>query len=307
MKIFVDRKPVTGPWGGGNKTVAKLCERLQSDGHEVVHHLGHDDIDLLFCFDPRDNEYKEWYQDYFNYRNTFSVPLIQRVGDCGTHGKPKLTALVKNSVRASDFVIFPSEWAKKLIGFRGNNCAVIHNAPLAEFHKLKKGRTEALDKVRLVTHHWSPNPKKGYALYKKLDDYIKDREDISFTYIGQWPIAPLVNSEYYPPTGDNDFISEKMSECDIYLTASEEEAGANHVLEGMACGLPVVYHTNGGSIPEYCGDNGVGFEDFDQMIAAIQSVKQDYGRYKNNVLKYDESIENVIDKYVEIIYCTKLT
>ena len=307
MKIFVDRKPVTGPWGGGNKTVMELCDQFKEAGHEVVHRLNHDDIDILFCFDPRDNEHGEGYRDYFNYRNTFLVPIIQRVGDCGTHGKPKLTDLVKGTVAASDFIIFPSEWAKKLIGFEGNNCAVIRNAPLSEFHKLKKDHTKANDKIRLVTHHWSPNPKKGYSLYKKLDDYIKNREDISFTYIGRWPIEPLVNSEYFPPTGDNDFISEKISECDIYLTASEEEAGANHVLEGMACGLPVAYHTNGGSIPEYCGDNGVGFEDFDQMLNAIQTIKQDYAFYKSNVLKYNESIETVVNKYVEIACCTKLT
>ena len=32
---------------------------------------------------------------------------------------------------------------------------------------------------------------------------------------------------------------------DIYLTASEEEAGANHVLESLAAGLPIVYRDTG--------------------------------------------------------------
>ena len=96
-------------------------------------------------------------------------------------------------------------------------------------------------------------------------------------------------------------ISEIISECDIYLTASEEEAGANHVLEAMACGLPVVYHNNGGSIPEYCKPCGIGFDNFDQMIKAIQDMNEDYAKYKESALKYEAQIPKTIMEYMEII------
>jgi glycosyltransferase involved in cell wall biosynthesis len=301
MKIYINRKPVTGPWGGGNKTLTELCDQLNNAGHEVVYRLNHDDINLIFCFDPRPNGSGEWYQNFLNYKTKHSIPIIQRVGDCGTHGKPDLTSLVKQSVLYSDFIIFPSEWAKKQIGFKGDKYEIIHNAPLSVFHNFKKTVDLSDDKIKVVTHHWSPNPKKGYSLYKKLDEYLFGRDDISFRYIGQWPIEPLKSSEYYSPTGDNKFISEKISECDIYLTASEEEAGANHVLEGMACGLPVVYHINGGSIPEYCKDYGLGFEDFNQMIGALKTIKQSYVRYKNNVLKYENNVTKAVKSYMEII------
>tara|TARA_R110002110_G_scaffold46764_8_gene140998 strand:- start:3617 stop:4345 length:729 start_codon:yes stop_codon:yes gene_type:complete len=236
-----------------------------------------------------------------DYKNRHSIPIIQRVGDVGTHGKPWLTQLVKASSTISDILIFPSLWAKEKISFNQSNYEIIHNAPLNVFHDFKKTDYIDRDKIKVVTHHWSPNPKKGYSLYKKLDEYLLGRDDISFTYIGQWPIEPLVNSEYHSPTGDNKFISEKISACDIYLTASEEEAGANHILEGMACGLPVVYHINGGSIPEYCKDYGLEFEDFDQMIDALKAVKRDYSRYKSNVLKYEDSVTKAVKRYVEII------
>ena len=301
MKIYVNREPVRGPWGGGNKTVVELCNQLNQAGHSVVHKLGHDDIDVLFCFDPRPNKAGEWYQNLIDYKNKHNAPIIQRVGDCGTHGKPQLTDLVKQSVQYSDFIIFPSDWARKLIGFEGDNYEIIHNAPLAVFHEAKISTPPDIEKVRVVSHHWSPNSKKGYSFYKQLDDYIKNHKNISFTYIGRWPIEPLTNSQYYSPTGDNNFISKKISECDIYLTASEEEAGANHVLEGMACGLPVVYHTNGGSIPEYCDSYGLGFENFDQMIASILTIKQDYKRYKDGALRYKNDVSKVVGRYVEII------
>ena len=301
MRVYINRKPVTGPWGGGNKTLTELVKQLVNAGHEVVYQLNHNDIDLIFCFDPRPNNIGEWYQNFIDYKIKHRTPIVQRVGDCGTHGKPQLTDLVKQSVQYSDFIIFPSDWARKLIGYDGRNCQIIHNAPLAAFHEAKRTHPQEGEKIRIVSHHWSPNPKKGYSLYKKLDEYLLGRDNLSFMYIGQWPIEPLVNSEYYSPTGDNKFISEKISACDIYLTASEEEAGANHVLEGMACGLPVVYHMNGGSIPEYCHGYGLGFENFDQMIASLRAVKKDYNRYKSNVLKYEDNVTRAVKKYVEII------
>ena len=63
MKVYVNREPVTGPWGGGNKTLTELISQITDEGHEVVYQLNHDDIDLIFCFDPRPNNTGEWYQN----------------------------------------------------------------------------------------------------------------------------------------------------------------------------------------------------------------------------------------------------
>jgi len=306
MKIYIDREPVTGPWGGGNKTVIELCTQLKDKGHEVVHRLSNDDIDLIFCFDPRPNSAHEWYQNFLDYKFTHNVPIVQRVGDCGTHGKPELTKLVKQAVSFSDVVIFPSEWAKKQIGCDDSRSRIIHNAPLDIFHRSKKKSKLNRDKIRIITHHWSTNPKKGFSYYRKLDEHLQSNTDISFTYVGRWPDEPhLQNSEYIPATGDNDFISEKISECDIYLTASEEEAGANHVLEAVACGLPVVYHSNGGSIPEYCNRYGLEFNNFDKMLASIEAVRQNYDFYKRNALGYQDNVSKAVERYIKIICNTK--
>ena len=54
MKIYLNRRPVSGPWGGGNKTVSMLSKSLTELGHKVVYQL-EDNIDIIFCFDPRPN------------------------------------------------------------------------------------------------------------------------------------------------------------------------------------------------------------------------------------------------------------
>ena len=117
MKIYINREPVTGPWGGGNKIICNLSDRLKDLGHEVVYRLFDEDIDVIYCQDPRPNQHGEWYQHFLNHRTLFKSKIIQRVGDVGTHGKPELFDLVKKTSNISDFLIFPSEWSKQKIEF----------------------------------------------------------------------------------------------------------------------------------------------------------------------------------------------
>ena len=109
MKVYINREPVSGPWGGGNKTVSRLVELLIENKNKVVFDLKDSDIDIIFCFDPRPNSKGIWYKDFLDYVDkNRDTKIIQRVGDVGTHGKPDLTSLVRESVSHSDFLIFPS-------------------------------------------------------------------------------------------------------------------------------------------------------------------------------------------------------
>jgi hypothetical protein len=88
---------------------------------------------------------------------------------------------------------------------------------------------------------------------------------------------------------------------DIYLTASEEEAGANHVLEGLAAGLPVVYKNTGGSIVEYCRGFGESYGDFSSMLSSLRTVVSSYRQYAAATLQYKAVNDSVVDEYVRII------
>ena len=66
MKIYLNRKPIVGPWGGGNKVVSELAKKLIDSGIEVVYKL-EKDIDKIICFDPRPNENGEWYQTFLEF------------------------------------------------------------------------------------------------------------------------------------------------------------------------------------------------------------------------------------------------
>jgi len=302
MKIFIDRAPVTGPWGGGNKTVTELTNQLREAGAEVIHHLGDEDIDIIFCFDPRPNKFGLWYQHYANYKSRYGCKIIQRVGDLGTHGKPELTELVRQSIKFSDFLIFPSAWAKEWIGYDGANSLVINNAPMKIFHKFKRN-TELTTPINLVTHHWSTNVKKGFSFYKKLDEFVGANMDFQFTFIGRIPEGfKFKNSKYIEPIGNNEHLAELMAHSDIYVTASEEEAGANHVLEAVASGLPILFHESGGSIVNYCKDYGLPFGSFQTFQDALVNMKDSYNDHKRIVMEYDNDIVTTVEKYRNLIW-----
>ena len=298
MKIYLNRRPKDGPWGGGIKTVNKLTQTLKERGHQVVFKL-EPEIDVIFCIDPRPNDYGEWYQHFLQYRKIFKSKIIQRVGDLGTHSKPELTSLVEQTIPFSDFLIFPSEWARDWIGYKGDNCEVVHNCPMEIFHKYKKKDDSLKNKIKLVTHHWSMNPKKGFSFYEKLENFVSQENDFEFCYIGRKP--ENINFSNHIPPLDAISIAKELPEHHVYITASIEEAGANHVLEAMAAGLPIVYHKDGGSIANYCKDYGLEYSSFDEMIGSIKRMIIKYKFYKNKVLSYNKTNLQVVEPYIKII------
>ena len=96
-------------------------------------------------------------------------------------------------------------------------------------------------------------------------------------------------------------LSDFLPKQDIYITASLEEAGANHVLEAMASGLPVVYHEDGGSIVDYCKSRGEAYRTFEQLVKKLEKISTNYPQYKKSVLTYNEDVNQVILEYYNII------
>ena len=135
MKVYFNRKPVTGPWGGGNKTLATLVKKLRESGVLISFDLNDKDIDVIFCMDPRPNSEGIWYNHLLEYKQKNNIKIIQRVGDVGTHSKPELTELLRQVVNFSDTLIFPSEWARQYIDYNKENYHVIYNAAMKNFYK----------------------------------------------------------------------------------------------------------------------------------------------------------------------------
>jgi len=260
--------PVSGPWGGGSKVLTAIIEECHTRGHSITNSF-EKKVDLIFCMDPRPDSVSS-YDILLELRKRDESPIIQRVGDLGTHGKPELYDLVRSTERFSNYFVFPSKWALERSGFVGKNCEVIQNAPLSNFVRQKKSAISR--PLQLITHHWSNNPMKGFDFYSELDAHCKNSTQLSFTYIGRKPEG-VSFSDCHDPMDISGLI-DNIGSKDVYITASKHEAGANHVLEAMALGLPVLYHDDGGSIPEYCEGRGYSFSSLEDVIKILDDDKK---------------------------------
>ena len=252
MKIYINRRPKLGPWGGGIKTVNKLVNKLIQEGHSVCYKL-ENNVDVIFCIDPRPNEYGEWYQNFIDYRNVNpGTKIIQRVGDLGTHSKPELTKLVAQTLQISDFMIFPSEWSRDWIGFKGDNCEVVHNAPMSIFYENRQVNLTTSVKPKLVTHHWSMNPKKGFHFYQFLQEHIDRTSEFDFKYIGRLPDEINIKNKTDPIAASA--LSIELPKNDIYITSSIYEHYQGHYYNTM------VMVGSDGSVQHYRKRNPTWFE-----------------------------------------------
>ncbi len=307
MKIYFNRMPVGGPWGGGSKILRAIMVAFSQRGYTVTDKLTND-VNVIFCFDPRSSQDSGSlsYKEIENWKkNNPKVIVVQRVGDVGTHGKPELTELVLDSVVKSDVVIYPSNWAMQFIldnlfekGIRVNKqFHIIENAPLQIFYEHRNIKNKLPEKLKFVTHHWSTNELKGFDFYKVFASWCKN-EGHSFTYIGR---SQYKNDFTVDPMNEQQ-LSVELPKHDVYLTASKFEAGANHVLEALASGLPILYSRDGGSIPEYVKNYGVEHNsNIQSIIQSIDVLKADYKNISKSIGKYKANIENIAQTYVNTV------
>jgi glycosyltransferase involved in cell wall biosynthesis len=299
MKIYFNRRPTVGPWGGGSKVLFAITQECLKKGHKVFYeeHIRTNEFyDVLFCMDPRPNSFT-CFEQLIEHKFRHNSKIVQRIGDLGTHGKPELLDAAIRASSFSDLLIFPSKWALNYFGSTPKKSIVIENAPLKKFQAKDKKESNN-KKISIVSHHWSDNMLKGFDVYKELDEYCSRSSEYSFTFVGRKP-QEVKLSNYIPPLDVDGLISE-LPKHDVYVTASRLEAGANHVLEAMALGLPVLYHKEGGSINEYCKEFGMAYKDKDDLINILKN-EGDTVRSMIGTVNYCRSSEDMAKEYVDIL------
>jgi hypothetical protein len=299
MKIYFNRRPAQGPWGGGSKVLSSIVSECIARGHQVFFEEEinkNQKFDVLFCMDPRANHAVSYY-DLIMHKSNYGSKIFQRVGDLGTHGKPDLYEIVKKTSEISDVLIFPSEWAKNYLNPENKNSFVICNASMHDFNLVEKKQKQFSNIVKIVSHHWSDNPNKGFEIYEKLDLYCRSSNKFDFTYIGRKPTSVSFKS-HIPPQDVNGLLDE-LPKHDVYITASKFEAGANHVLEAISIGLPVLYHKDGGSINEYAQSKGIEYSGFDHLVWILENQIEELQKI-SNLEKEKRTSKDMAKEYVDL-------
>lgn len=301
-KIYFNRNVRKTPWGGGSQFLTAMVDFLIKHGHKVVHHF-ENDIDVIFMIDPRyDGDGSLSINEIYDYKlKNPKTKILYRVNECDARkGTNDIDNVVMKSMNVSDEVVFISEWLQQYfikLGYNKKSHVIYNGCDQSIFKPIEHNN----EKIRLVTHHWSDNWMKGFDIYNQIDQFVTDNNQFEFTYIGRY------NSQYRPKStklieplyGEN--LGKELQKCDIYVTASRYEPCGMHHIEGASCGLPVLYHRDGGAIVDVCKHHGEMYQDFDDFIQKLKIMSNDIDKYRKKIIYRNLDIEKCCNEFMNII------
>ncbi len=248
-----------------------------------------------------------WYQKIGNMYRRFVVPTVVR--------KSKRVVTVSN---------FEKERIKNLMGL-GENLVAIYNGVGEHFRKItdEKILSAAKEKYQLPDNFMfflgntdpkknTPNVLKAFAEYNKQNslkyklvmlDYEESALKKILSDIGFPEIRKDIHLTGYVPNTDLPAI---INQCKVFLYPSLRESFGIPILEGMACGAPVIT-SNTSSMPEIAGDSAllVDPEKPEEIVAAISKILEYDGfshfiSYKGIKHANNFSWKNMAQQYLKL-------
>lgn len=289
MKLAINRRPIKGPWGGGNNFVKAIYNSVPQHV-ELTNELTHD-VDSILLIDPR-REGSFDANDAFKFASTRSIQVIQRINECDSRkGTEHMDPLLLQCSRYNTRTIFVSEWMQNYFNTKGWACqdqhVLINGVDEDFFEASKSEKKKNSEKINVVTHHWSNNFLKGFDVYDFIDYLSTKDERINFTYIGR-ERGSFKNCRVVPPLHGKG-LAEELSKHDVYVSGSRNDPGPNHILESIAVGLPTYAHAEGGGAVEFVGKDHV-YSNFSELESIIQSLK--FEKNKKSVFRWSESMKS---------------
>lgn len=304
LKIFFNEPPTTGPYGGASQFVENFSKFLKDKGHEVIYQLERG-IDLIIIVSNSTYLYKEKTKKLLRHKKkNKNVKILHRINNCDKRKNTSvIDKLIFKSNKVAEVTVFVSEWLAQYFIKQGfnKNYKVIYNGSNPNYFYPKNEKKELGKKIRLVTHHWSSHWMKGFDIYNEVDNLLDKRNDLSFTYIGNYIKTYKPNNiKIIPPLSGID-LGNYLRKFDIYLTASRWEPGGHHYTEGARCGLPVLFHKEGGGVNELCKNFGVEYQDIPSLLEGIQKIKKSYNEFLRKIPYDFLSSKRCNEEYYQII------
>lgn len=319
MKIFVNRKPINAPWGGGNAFVKAFHDHAPKFGITVTSDatdLDQVDAILIIGVDP-DNTGVGFEQAQTARRYLHKHPkIISRINENDARKNTRhVDQQMCDLVEFSDGAIYVSNWLKTYYDhywlaesafFKKNRHAlapvIINGVDSEIFHVY--GGIKIYDKAELTVkaHHWSNNYMKGFDYYKQIDFFCDQHPEYKFKYIGRIGDVPLMgkNTTVVPPIFGNALgysLGNQTTMHEIYVSASRFDPGPNHIIEAIACGIETYVHVDGGGAVEFAGADHT-FSSFEELQQIME--RKMCGEHRPNDF-VPSTWEECIKKYVEYI------
>lgn len=309
MRISINANIIEGPWGGGNQFVKIFTEHLRKN-HLVTFSLEDSDIDLILMIHPnKDLQIINYGIDEIKgykicHPNTLLVHRVNTSGERGTSSNE--TEIILKANQEADFTVFISSYLKNFYIGKGFTTdrphSIIYNgADEKNFNPDGRANWHPCEKLKIVTHHWSNNYMKGFDIYEQLDLLLKIKpfpDLFEFTFIGNIPKGLHFKYTHTIPPLSGLKLAQALKQNHLYLTASRNEAAGMHHIEGMRCGLPVLY-LNSGALPEYCSPYGIEFTliNFEQKLL---EMREKYSELREKVLECPYTGTSMAKQYLKL-------
>lgn len=321
IRVAVNAVPVSGSWGGGNQWLGQMLQAFRTLGIEVKFDLTSPDLDLIWILHSAD-----WLggtfgrKDILRYRqNNPRTRVIHRVNENdarkASQSGPTQGRSMDEAIRAinecADETVFIADWLKEYHRTRGLNHVgvgpVIWNgAGSGAFHPVRGNIWPGGNApLVLITHHWSDHWNKGFDIYRDVDEAISNGELKGFELrvLGRWPKEITWKSARALPPHSGASLGEQLRLAHAYLTASRAEPGGMHFIEGLQCGLPLLYHAEGGGIVEVArASAGLEFSNMGELCLRLEELRGQYGAIREKVLMNRPSGERMVAQYLDIMF-----
>ena len=307
--VAFNMRPVRGPWGGSSVFVSQWVRLLKGRGYRVGYDLS-GRVDVVVVVDPRDDlQSKAFGMDEIRgYRERHpQTRVLHRVNECDQRKATGfMDALLAKANAVADYTVFISEWvrdyhAARWFDVKKPHSCIYNGADPRVFHPVGAAVHRNEQPFRLVTHHWSDNPLKGFDVYERVDRLIADGQlpGVEFWVIGRWPKNLQWKAARTFPATSGTALASLLRQCHAYLTASRWEPCGMHHVEGAQCGLPLIYHEDGGGIVEAGRKYGVGFKE--DVASAIRECRDRYSELRDRLLSEMPSGDRMCLAYADVV------
>ena len=309
VKVAFGQLVLPGPWGGGNQFVTNLAAALKERGDSVVYDLAEPGLDIILMIDPRSRNPAVTFtpgqvQRAILGRQTEAV-VIHRINECDQRkGTRTMNLRLRLANTIADHTVFIGSWLRDLrVWQRGTPATVILNGADARIFNAEGLQPwDGVEPLRLVTHHWGGHEFKGFDVYRRIDAMLAEEEwkdRIQFTYIGNLPSGFTFTTARHLPPRDGPALAEVLRNRHVYVTASINEPAGMHHIEGVLCGLPVLYRDSG-ALPEYCAGFGEVFTGPDDFETALRAMMKNYLGWAEQIAAYPYTASRMCRSYLAL-------
>lgn len=282
--IAFNVRPRRGPYGGANQWASQLVTALRRTGYRVVFDL-RPGVELVMgthlgLAGPLAFSWEEVARA--RAKNP-RLRVIQRINDNDIRkGTARMSEILAAANTSADHTVFVSAWLRDHHAGLWFDTSRPHSviepgADPAVFHPVGCRAWQPDEPFRIVTHHWSDNPSKGFDVYAAIDEAIATgrQPGCELWIVGRWPAQIRWKSaRTFPPASGHE-LARLLRQCQLYVTASRHEPGAMHPVEGAQCGLPVLYHRDSGGTVELGRRFGVLLDD--DVAASVEEARRRHG------------------------------